>query len=638
MSTDIKEILKEYWGYDSFRPMQEEVVRAVLDGNDTLAILPTGGGKSICFQVPAMAVPGLCLVVSPLIALIRDQVENLKKKGIPALAIYSGMKYHDILKTLRNATYGPFKFLYVSPERLETELFQQFISQVNINLVAIDEAHCISQWGYDFRPSYLRIAALREMLPNITILALTASATRLVQTDICEKLLFREGYKHFQKSFERPNLSYSVFKAASKQTKLIEILSKVKGQAIVYCKTRKRTTEVAALMNMHGMNADFYHAGLDNDKRSAKQQRWITNQTRVIASTNAFGMGIDKPDVRVVVHYDVPDCLENYYQEAGRAGRDELKAYAVLLYNELELNDLLKQVDTRFPSLAEIKNVYKSLMNYLQLPAGTGEEQSFDFDLVDFAKKFKLDAFQALYAIKALEQEGLLNYNEQFYSPSVVVFTSSRTQLELYEKVEPAMGNIIKGLLRSYEGIFDYPAEINEANFASFLKISIVDLTVALRNLCLAGIIDYTTQRDKPQISLSENRVTSSQLVINYTGIHKRKKAFEDRLQMMIKFTHAEDECRSQLIGNYFGDHALQPCGVCDNCLRQKNTSLTGKEFEQLSFTIKNMSAKGTVDINEVLNASKPVSKEKVWKVINYLIAEQQIEVSEMGKIKHRKI
>jgi len=346
----IHEILKEYWGYDTFRPLQEDIINAVLQGNDTLALLPTGGGKSICFQVPALAKDGLCLVISPLIALMKDQVQNLKNKGIPALSIFSGMSFLEVKKTLQNAVHGNYKFLYVSPERLETNLFLEYLPAMNINLLAVDEAHCISQWGYDFRPPYIRIAQLREYLQQTPILALTASATVNVQNDICEKLIFSKKQQRFQQSFERANLSYSVFNVAGKQNKLLEILNNVKGSAIVYCKSRRHTKDIADLLLLNKINASYYHAGLTTEERNKRQEDWINNTTRVMACTNAFGMGIDKPNVRVVIHYDVPDCLENYYQEAGRAGRDGKRAYAVLLYNNKELEDLKLQSSIRYPA------------------------------------------------------------------------------------------------------------------------------------------------------------------------------------------------------------------------------------------------------------------------------------------------
>jgi ATP-dependent DNA helicase RecQ len=423
LMSNAEKILKKHWGYDAFRPLQQEIIDSVLSGNDTLAIMPTGGGKSICFQVPGMSKEGLCLVVSPLIALMKDQVLNLKNKGIPALSIYSGMSFTEVEKTLKNAAYGNFKFLYVSPERLETELFLEYVSIIKINLIAVDEAHCISQWGYDFRPPYLRIAVLREYFPDVPVLALTASATLEVQKDICEKLLFRKNQQSFQQSFERANLSYSAFELSSKQNKLLTILKKVGGSGIVYCKTRKRTKEVAEMLSLNGISADYYHAGLSSEERNKKQEDWINNKTRIIACTNAFGMGIDKPDVRTVVHYDVPDALENYYQEAGRAGRDGKKSYAVLLYNEAEINQLKKQVDIKFPSKKIITKIYGALCNFLQLPSHSGEGKSFEFDLNTFARNFKLDAFTINSVLKILEQEELISYSEQFFSPPTVEFT-----------------------------------------------------------------------------------------------------------------------------------------------------------------------------------------------------------------------
>ena len=466
-----QEILKQYWGFDQFRPLQQDIINAVLDGKDVLALLPTGGGKSICFQVPAMAVDGICLVISPLIALMKDQVENLKKKGIPALAVYSGMSFLEVKKTLQNAAYGNYKFLYVSPERLQTNLFLEYLTAMKVNLLAVDEAHCISQWGYDFRPPYLHIAELKEFLPKVPILALTASATKQVQDDICEKLQFTGGHARFQQSFERPNLSYSVFNTAAKQNKLLEIIKNVPGSGIVYCKSRRHTKEVADLLKLHQISADFYHAGLSNEERSTRQESWINNKTRVMCCTNAFGMGIDKPNVRVVVHYDVPDCLENYYQEAGRAGRDGKRAYAVLLYNDHELEDLQLQVNSRYPSPEEIKTVYISLMNHLQVAAGGGVNASYNFDLTSFCNAFKLNIVTANYAIKALEQEEFLSFNEAYFKPSSVVFTSTKEQLESFEKDHPQFEAILKSLLRSYEGIFDFPSAINEIKLAKMSGI-----------------------------------------------------------------------------------------------------------------------------------------------------------------------
>ena len=431
--------------------------------------MPTGGGKSLCYQVPALAKEGLCLVISPLIALMKDQVENLRRKNITAFAIYSGMSRAEVINTLKVATNSNCKFLYVSPERLETNLFKEYLPGMNINLVAVDEAHCISQWGYDFRPPYLRIAALREELKDVPVLALTASATKEVQDDICEKLQFKEK-NIFRQSFERKNLSYSVFKVDSKINKVIEILNKVQGSAIVYCKSRKRTKEIAELLQLQNIVADFYHAGLPQEERNKRQEDWIKNKTRVIVCTNAFGMGIDKPDVRSVVHADVPDCLENYYQEAGRAGRDGEKSFAVLLYDDNDITELEGLADIRYPSLDDIKNVYQSVANYLQIPAGSGEGNYFDFDINDFVKKFKLNTHTAIYSLKALEQDNWLSLNEQVFLPSKIKFTTTKEALYDFERSHPELEPAIKALLRGYEGIFDFPTSISEIVFDPVIK------------------------------------------------------------------------------------------------------------------------------------------------------------------------
>ena len=414
---NLHQLLKQYWGYQSFRPLQEDIMNTILQGKDCLALLPTGGGKSLCFQVPTLAMDGLCLVVSPLIALMKDQVENLRRKNITAFSIHSGMNRAEVMQTLQVAGNSNCKFLYVSPERLETNLFKEYLPSLGVRLIAVDEAHCISQWGYDFRPSYLKIASLRDELPGIPILALTASATTDVHDDICEKLLFTKN-KIFRQSFERPNLSYSTFDASSKTNKIVEILSKVGGTGIVYCRSRRRTKEISDLLRMNGIAAECYHAGLKQDERNARQEEWLTNKVRVIVCTNAFGMGIDKPDVRIVIHADAPDCLENYYQEAGRAGRDGKKSYAVLLYAQRDLDDLVASVKTRFPPVPEIRKIYQSLMNYLQIPAGSGEGSYYDFQLTEFKQHFNHDTFKVTSVLKTLEQEELLTFNEQVFVPS----------------------------------------------------------------------------------------------------------------------------------------------------------------------------------------------------------------------------
>lgn len=629
----IHEILKKYWGYNSFRPLQEDIINAVLDGKDTLALLPTGGGKSVCFQVPAMANDGLCLVVSPLIALMKDQVESLKQKGIPSLAIYSGMSFLEIKKTLQNAAYGNYKFLYVSPERLETNLFLEMLPAMNINLLAVDEAHCISQWGYDFRPPYMRIAALRELLPDVPVLALTASATKVVQDDICEKLLFGKSSQRFQQSFERPNLSYSVFNVPSKQNKLLEILKNVHGTAIVYCKSRKHTKETADLLKLNGINADYYHAGLTNDERNKKQESWITNKTRVIVSTNAFGMGIDKPSVRVVVHYDVPDCLENYYQEAGRAGRDGKRAYAVLLYNNKEIQNLQEQSNIRFPEAEEIKQVYIDLMNHLQIAAGNGEGLSYDFDIAVFSSAFKVNILTATYAIKALEQEDIISFNEVFFKPSTVVFTSDRDELNDFEKQNPELEPLIKGLLRSYEGVFDFPATVYESKLAKFIQVDMTVLKTDLQNLHNYGIISYSAQKEKPQITLLQNRMYNDNYHVHTFDYLKRKQNFEDRVNAMIGYIKKAGGCRSQHIAGYFTPVKINACGICDNCINEKALNISTEEFNQITAHIINCTKDQYLLVEDILINMKGIKKEKVWKVINYLMAEEKLKTDKEGKL-----
>ena len=632
------EILKEYWGYDAFRPLQREIIESVLSGKDTLALLPTGGGKSLCFQVPAMINEGICLVISPLIALMKDQVENLKKKGIPALSIHSGMSFIEVKKTLQNAAYGNFKFLYVSPERLETDLFQEFLSVIRVNLIAVDEAHCISQWGYDFRPSYMRIAAIRNDFPGVPVLALTASATLEVQKDICAKLEFENGENIFQQSFERPNLSYSVFELSSRQNKLLQILKNVPGTGIVYCKSRKRTKEISELLNMNGISADFYHAGLTNEVRNKKQENWINNTIRIIACTNAFGMGIDKPDVRVVVHYEVPDALENYYQEAGRAGRDGEKSYAVLFFSTAELEDLSKQTDIRYPSIEMIRKVYGSLCNYFQLPSGTGEGLSFDFDINTFVKNFNLGGFVVNNVLKILEQEELITYSDQFFSPPKVVFTTNREDLENFERSYPQYDDILKALLRSYEGIYDYPASISEEQLSRFLSIKREVIHSRLMELHGFGMIEYSPQKERPQVNFLHDRTKAENLFINEKNLLKRKKAFEKRVDAMIRYTQNTSRCRSEMVAVYFNDKTTRRCGICDNCIRDKNISISEIEFEKIATEIQNSIKDTSLDLPAMYKVLPSFSPKKILKVITWLLSEEKISISKAGFIRKKSV
>lgn len=635
---DIHKILKDYWNYDSFRPLQEEIIDSILDNRDTLAIMPTGGGKSICYQVPALAKEGLCLVISPLIALMKDQVESLRKKNITAFSIYSGMTRREVMNVLKVVTESNCKFLYVSPERLETSLFKEYLPGMNVQLIAVDEAHCISQWGYDFRPPYLRIAALREDLADIPVLGLTATATPEVQKDICEKLNSpltpSNHWKVFRQSFERANLSYSVFNVDSKINKLFEILNNVPGTGIVYCKSRKRTKEISELLQLQNISTDFYHAGLEQDERNRRQEEWIQNKTRVIVCTNAFGMGIDKSDVRVVVHADIPDCPENYYQEAGRAGRDGKTAYAVLLHSKKDLEELENIPATRYPSLEEIRNIYQSVSNYLQIPSGSGEGQYFDFDINDFSRKFKLNSHGLVYALKALEQEGWLAFNEQFFKPSTIRFTTNKNDLYAFEKAYPEHEPVIKSLLRVYEGIFEIPVPVSEFTLAGLLKKDVTEIKKVLLQLHQYGIISYQPKKDTPQLLLLHNRIKASDLSINNAQYTRRKEKSVQRIKSIIGYAQETVECRSKMLGQYFGDLQLKNCGICDNCLRQKKLPVNREEFEKITRRIQTALQPQPLLSKELLHQLSGIKKEKAWKVIEFLQAENRIELDKSGWIK----
>jgi ATP-dependent DNA helicase RecQ len=612
--------------------MQESIVDAVLEGNDVLALLPTGGGKSVCFQVPAMMMEGICIVISPLIALMKDQVENLEKKGILALSIYSGMHYMEVRKTLQNAAYGNYKFLYVSPERLETALFEEYLPAINPCLIAIDEAHCISQWGYDFRPSYLNIAALRTQLPNVPVIALTASATLSVQNDICEKLLFGQKQKRFQQSFARPNLAYHVLEPIAKQTQLLEILQKTKGSAIVYCKSRKQTQQISALLTQHGITADFYHAGLTSVERNAKQEGWIKNSIQTIVCTNAFGMGIDKPDVRLVIHYAIPESLENYYQEAGRAGRDGQAARAILLFEKQELSDLFQLNELRFPSLDFLKKLYADLMNYLQVAAGVGEGLTFDFEMGFFAEHFKLNILQATYGLQALAQEGFIYLGESIYKPSKIVFISSKSALVDFEKMHPSLEPLIKALLRSYEGIFDYPVNIHETLLAKLLHLPVEQIKHGLKALHQYQIIDYIPQTDKPQITLLKSRMYRDAFRFDMTALSKRKLKHQERIQAMADFTTNQKMCRAVIVGRYFNDEKITSCGICDNCLRLHKEKISPSQVEAISNKIFAALKAQQLNLQELKQCIDAENGDWFLQVIQYLEAEEMIALQPDGK------
>ena len=568
-AADLLALLRQYWPHKAFRPQQEEIIRSVLDGKDTLALLPTGGGKSLCYQLPAILRPGLCLVVSPLIALMKDQTDSLRRRNITAFALHAGLTRKEVIAVLKLAAGSNCKLLYVSPERLETPLFLEYLPALNVSMIAVDEAHCVSQWGYDFRPPYLRIAALREHLPGIPIIALTASATTAVLEDIGEKLQLRTPAV-FRQPFTRPNLSYSFFKVDNKVGKITEILNRVAGSSIVYCRTRQATREISEWLLRQGISAAAYHAGLSPEERTQRQEDWQKDRTRVIVSTNAFGMGIDKASVRTVIHADVPESVENYYQEAGRAGRDGQKAYAILLADASEAVRLDKMSESRFPSIDQIRPIYQDIINYLQLPVGAGEGQYFDFDLSSFTQRFELQAATVINVLRVLEQEGLLSFYQQIHLPARVQFTTGKEGLYDFEETHPELVPLIHSLLRGYEGIFDQPVPVRERQLAWNIHKEPAQVSAGLAKLQTFGIIEYLPAKESPQLYFLRDRPAAEELHLDQVSYRQRKEQYMTRIRAMQRYTGLMEECRSRFLATYFGDKTVEDCGICDNCLRNR--------------------------------------------------------------------
>ena len=592
---------------------------SVAEGRDTLALLPTGGGKSICFQVPAMMNDGLCLVVTPLIALMKDQVENLNRRGIPAFAIYAGMQTRDVDKVLALAREGEIKFLYVSPERLQSKRFLWYCEVLPVKLIAVDEAHCISQWGFDFRPAYLQIATIREHFPTAPILALTATATQKVKEDICERLQLSDP-AIFVKSFARANLSYSVLEEEGKLGKLRQILERVPGSAVVYCRNRRQTKDIAGLLSAQGISAGYYHAGLPGLERAARQEAWIKNELRVMVCTNAFGMGIDKPDVRLVVHADVPESIEAYYQEAGRAGRDEQKAYAVLLYREHDLTEMKERIPLQFPTLEEIRDIYQALVNYLQVPVGSIEGVYYDFDINDFVKRFSINITLAFSALRILEQGGFLQLSESVFMPSRVEFVRDRDGLEDYERINPDMEPLIKTLLRTYEGIFDNPVPIFEKQLARLMRIDEQDITHDLELLHRQAVLRYQPRKDQPQLCFLQERVSAQYLHIDMALQQQRRKAMEERVDAIAAYARNSEVCRTQQLVAYFGEKNAAPCGVCDVCVKKQKGDMKLKEFGELSKAV--LAALQETRSLEALMLQVNADESRVLETVQFLIAE----------------
>jgi ATP-dependent DNA helicase RecQ len=624
-------ILKQYWGYDEFRPLQEDIIHSVSAAKDTLGLMPTGGGKSLTFQVPVMAMEGLCLVVTPLIALMKDQVDNLRDRGIKALAVYSGMTRQEIITTLENAVFGDYKFLYVSPERLATQLFLSKIRHMHICLLVVDESHCISQWGYDFRPSYLKIADVRQHIPDIPVLALTATATPDVIDDIQEQLHFKEK-NVFRKSFERKNLAYVVRNTEGKQEELVRILEKIKGTAIIYVRSRQRTKEISDFLVQNGFSSDFYHAGLSNTDKTRKQNAWKNNEVRIIVSTNAFGMGIDKPDVRLVVHTDLPNSMEEYFQEAGRGGRDGEKSYAVILYEKNDSAKLKKRIRDEFPEREFIYQVYDSLAYFFQIAEGYGTGMIYDFNIRQFCAAYKLPLLPVHNALKILDLAEYIEYTDEVDNRSRLMFIVYRDELYHYhfDKEYEQLVNIV---LRLYTGLFTNYATIDEAEIAQRLGASRTAVYEMLKVLGKRNIIDFIPHKKTPLIAYNQPRTDSKYLDIPRQVNEDRKFRFEKRIQAMSHYAEQNEICRSRILLSYFGEKNTEDCGQCDVCLAKNSQGLTNKIFNEIAVSVKGLVEDDFQPV-DFITASLPRYKPKeILDVIRFLTDRGELDFKS-GKVR----
>ena len=625
LSTLNSRILKQYWGYDRFRGIQEDIIDSISKNKDTLGLMPTGGGKSITFQVPALAKEGMCLVITPLIALMKDQVQNLKKRGIKALAIYSGMSRQDIIITLENCIFGNYKFLYISPERLDTELFRTKLRKMHISMITVDESHCISQWGYDFRPAYLKIAEIRELLPDVPVLALTATATPEVVKDIQARLHFRHK-NVFRMSFERNNLAYIVRKTENKTAELLHILRSMPGSAIIYARNRRRTKEITELLNNEHITADFYHAGLDDATKDIRQHRWQSGESRVMVATNAFGMGIDKPDVRIVIHMDLPDSIEAYFQEAGRAGRDGQKAYAVILYAKSDKTTLHKRIPDTFPEKEYIRDVYEHLQYYYQMAMGDGLDCVREFNIEDFCRKFKYFPVPVDSALRILTQAGYLEYTAEQDSTSRILFTIRRDELYRLREMGEDMDRLIQAVLRSYTGVFTDYTYINEDSLAIRTGLTRRQIYEMLVHLAKLRIVSYIPHKKTPYIIYTRERVEAQRIHISPEVYEHRKARYETRINAMLDYVTNDTVCRSRMLLDYFGERNEHNCGQCDTCisLRSKSKASEQPDRETLCAKVCGILSRESLTPAGLLK-QLPMDKELLTEILHRLSDEGKI-------------